>query len=180
MFLRPSGKITEFDMMTIQALGTIPPSKFLRQDAAVVLFPEVSILPLFLVDAALFFLGADAGAKELLKRSGRPYIDFTIEPFNPDLFYTDYLERLQALPRTNYQPIDCNFYDNFEAAIVTRREIELVYLSPLGEQVEETVRLRDLKTKLTEEFVQLANEEWVRLDRIVSVDGVMAGESCRF
>lgn len=168
-------------MLTIQALGALPKSKFLlHNDTRIVLFPELSMLPLFLVDAAFFFSGADAGAKELLKRSGRPVIDFTTEPFDPDLVYTTYLKRLQALPRTNYQPIDCNFYDNFEAAIVTRRTIELVYLDPFGAEVTSAIKLKDLKTKLTEEFVQLESGEWLRLDRIVSVDGEAAGASCRF
>ncbi|MFK8164677.1 MAG: hypothetical protein AB8H12_19680 [Lewinella sp.] len=168
-------------MLTVQALGALPKSKFLlHNDTRVVLFPEASILPLFLVDAALFFSGADAGAKELLKRSGRPVIDFTKEPFDPTLLYTDYLSRLRELPRTNYQPIDCNFYDNFEAAIVTRRIVELVYLDPFGKETTAAIRLKDLKTKLTEEFVQLESGEWLRLDRIVSVDGEAAGASCNF
>jgi Rho-binding antiterminator len=168
-------------MLTIQALGALPKAKHLiRNDTRIVLFPEVSVLPLFLIDAAIFFSGADAGAKELLKRSGRPAIDFTAEPFDPDLLYTDYRARLQALPRTNYQPIDCNFYDNFEAAIVTRRVVDLVYLDPFGEAVTAATGLKDLKTKLTEEFIQLESGEWLRLDRIVSVDGNLAGVSCRF
>jgi Rho-binding antiterminator len=152
----------------------------IRDDTRIVLFPEVSVLPLFLIDAAIFFSGADAGAKELLIRSGRPVIDFTTEPFNPELLYTDYLTRLQALPRTNYQPIDCNFYDNFEAAIVTHRVVDLIYLDPFGEEVIEATKLKDLKTKLTEEFVQLESKEWLRVDRIASVDGEAAGASCSF
>jgi Rho-binding antiterminator len=152
----------------------------IRDDTRIVLFPEVSVLPLFLIDAAIFFSGADAGAKELLIRSGRPVIDFTKESFVPDLLYTDYLSRLRELPRTNYQPIDCNFYDNFEAAIVTRRVVELTYLGPFGKEITASIRLKDLKTKLTEEFVQLESGEWLRLDRIVSVDGEAAGASCRF
>jgi hypothetical protein len=55
-----------------------------------------------------------------------------------------------------------------------------VYLDPFGKEVTAAIRLQDLKTKLTEEFVQLESKEWLRLDRIVSVDGETAGASCSF
>ena len=78
---------------------------------------------------------------------------------------------LEGLPRTNYQPIDCNFYDNFEAAIVRRRVVVLEYRKADGTIERIATRLQDLKTHLTEEYVQLVSGEWLRLDRIVSVDG---------
>lgn len=137
-------------------------------------------VPLFMVDAALVFSGADAGARELLLRSGRPCIDFAREPFIPHLVKSDYCSRLAEQPRTNYQPIDCNFYDNFEAAIVQRRSVDLVYRDVFGQDIAVSTRLNDLKTHLTEEFVLLASGEWLRLDRIVSVDGETAGASCRY
>lgn len=86
----------------------------------------------------------------------------------------------EGMPRTNYQPINCSFYDNFEAAIVRRRQVDIAYLLPDDGVKEVKVQLKDLKTRLTEEYVQLANEQWLRLDRIVRVDGVPAGESCSF
>ncbi len=180
MFLRRCGKITGSEMK-LYTLGTVPGTlDSLAIPPGVEIKSYAQETPLFAVDAVILFPGADAGARELLRRSGRPLIDFTEEAFVPDLLYTVYLERLQALPRTNYQPIDCNFYDNFEAAIVTRRPVALVYRDVFGDNVILTTRLKDLKTYLTEEFVQLANGEWLRLDRIVSVDGELAGASCRF
>lgn len=83
-------------------------------------------------------------------------------------------------PRTNYTPINCSFYDNFEAAIVTRRGVALEYRQPDDTVQQINIRLQDLKTHLTEEYVQLSTGEWLRLDRIVSVDGAAAGASCRF
>ena len=167
-------------MMNIQALGLLPEDMYLRRNAELFLYGEDEILPLFKVDGALFFPGAAAGAKELLQRSGRPFIDFSEGDFKPDLLYTEYLDYLRSAPRTNYQPIACNFYDNFEAAIVQRRVVELTYLNVDGSLVDQETLLRDLKTHRTEEFVQLASGEWLRLDRIVSVDGIVAGESCSF
>ena len=83
-------------------------------------------------------------------------------------------------PRTNYQSIDCNFYDHFEQAITLREEVSLAYLE-LDDRTSTTrVRLLDLRTHQHEEYVQLANREWLRLDRIVSVNNVPAGASCTF
>ncbi len=179
MYSRLYEKIIVFSMV-IQALGELPKDMVLKRNGKIFLFGEDRPQPLFSVDAALFFSGADAGAKELLKRSGRPFIDFSDGTFTPDLLYTEYLDYLKSLPHTNYQPIDCNFYDNFEAAIVQRRTVDLVYLAANGSPISATTRLKDLKTHRIEEFVQLASGEWLRLDRIVSVGGVEAGSSCRF
>lgn len=167
-------------MITIQALGECPDGMFLCRDLRITMSSQEQLLPLFAVDAALFFPGTDEGIKKMLLRSGRPAIDFTDQPFIPDLLYKDYLTYLQKQPRSNYQPIDCNFYDNFEAAIVQRRAVKLEYLDADGNPLMNTTLLKDLKTHRTEEFVQLASGEWLRLDRIVSVDGIEAGARCRF
>jgi transcriptional antiterminator Rof (Rho-off) len=90
----------------------------------------------------------------------------------------DYL--LTGQPETNYHPINCNFYDNFEAAIVQRRTVDLAYRMTDDSVMRKATRLRDLKTHQTEEYVLLADGEWLRMDRVVSVDGVEAGASCRF
>ncbi|MEM9529063.1 MAG: hypothetical protein AAGA31_20805 [Bacteroidota bacterium] len=166
--------------MNVVFLGT-PPANFQMASwpDQLSLHAGLTELPLFAVDGAFFFSGADAGAMELVRRSGRPYLDFTIEAFIPGQ-RSHYVAKLEAAPRTNYQPINCNFYDNFEAAIVTKRSVELVYLEVWGEPVTTNTQLADLKTKQTEEYVQLASGEWLRLDRIVSVDGIAAGASCRF
>ncbi len=173
-------KTTKFKM-DLFTLGQVPETwGEITAPAGVQIRPYQTSVPLFNVDAVLIFAGADAGARELFLRSGRPVIDFTREDFDPQLFGTVYLPRLEAKARTNYRPIDCNFYDNFEAAIVTRRVVQLIVLDPFGAEVELTTRLKDLTTRLTEEFVQLESGAWLRLDRIVRVDGVPAGESCRF
>lgn len=127
-----------------------------------------------------------------LRKHGRPALSFApawhdapqltdaqYAAFTPERA-ADYLATLEALPRTNYQPIDCNFYDNFEAAIVTRRPVLLSYRRIDGTVSNTETRLSDTKTVRTEEYVQLASGAWLRLDRIVSVDGVAAGASCRF
>ncbi|MFK8163572.1 MAG: hypothetical protein AB8H12_14055 [Lewinella sp.] len=160
----------------------LPPTYELKEFS-----PEV---PPFNIDALLVFPEEDPkdASVKTLQRSGRPVFRLasskgsTIAPAsapeNAEL--EDWLSRLSEMPRTNYQPIDCNFYDNFEAAIVQRRKIDLEYRTVDDATIIETIRLKDLKTDRTEEYVQLENNEWLRLDRIVSVDGEAAGASCRF
>lgn len=128
--------------------------------------------PPFAVDAVLFD-GAEesltAGQRMLLalyRRYGRPIV------LNH--------KEVNDLPRTNYQPINCDYYDNFEAAIVQRRFVELNYLLADGSSVARKTQLRDLKTDRTEEFVQLSDGRWLRLDQIIALDGKSAGDSCRF
>ena len=95
---------------------------------------------------------------------------------------TEIIEELKAAgqsPRTNYQPIDCGYYDYFEAAIVQRRAVDIRYLLPVGTEKMEDTQLSDLKTSLSEEFVQLADGRWLRLDRIRELDGIVnTGEVC--
>jgi Rho-binding antiterminator len=145
--------------------------------------PLTETIPPFDIDAVIVFAGAPKKNvyEEILLRYGRPVLRVgRIMPPDLGVVMEEYLAHLGSRERTNYQPIDCNFYDNFEAAIVQRRDVELKYLDQNGAPIMKTTLLRDLKTHLTEEFVQLASGEWLRLDRIVSVDGLEAGASCRF
>ncbi len=145
--------------------------------------PLTDGIPPFDVDAVIVFAGAPTNHayEKILLRYGRPVLRVG-KIGNADLgvIMEEYRAHLSHKERTNYQPIDCNFYDNFEAAIVQRRAVDLVYLDADGNPVEDTTLLHDLKTNQTEEFVQLASGEWLRLDRIVSMDGVAAGQSCSF
>ncbi len=134
--------------------------------------PELSALtPPFAVDAIivddeLSLSREDAEILAIYRRYGRPVITSkTAEVIGP---------------RTNYSPINCSFYDNFEAAIVQRRPVALAFLLADDNTVTISTRLIDLKTDRTEEYVQLADKRWIRLDRIVSVDGELAGASCSF
>ena len=87
-------------------------------------------------------------------------------------------ERLLAERKAEYQPIDCGVYDHFEAAIVQRRTVELVFRGDAGAMVSIPTRLKDLKTVDKEEFVQLPDGTWLRLDRVHSIDGQVTG-ACR-
>lgn len=110
-----------------------------------------------------------------LERKAAQLTGYGRETFGPE---DDLATLLQRGRSTNYQPIDCNYYDYFEAAIVQRRAVALAYRTVAGPVTEPAVRLRDLRTVRTEEFVQLAGGRWLRLDQVISLDGRPAGGAC--
>ncbi|MCB0563281.1 MAG: hypothetical protein KDD01_02770, partial [Phaeodactylibacter sp.] len=54
-----------------------------------------------------------------------------------------------------YIPIDCNFYDRIEAAIVQRRTVCLEYLNAGGHNALAETKLQDTQTREGEEFLIL-------------------------
>ena len=77
-----------------------------------------------------------------------------------------------------YIPIDCNFYDRIEAAIVQRRIVRLEYRVASGQSVLAETMLKDTQTKEGEEFLLLPSGEQIRMDRIISLDGAPVPKSC--
>lgn len=77
-----------------------------------------------------------------------------------------------------YQPISCDFYDELEllalrktvAKIVIRKENEIV------ETIENVIKT--LYTKDKEEFLVLENGQEIRLDKLVSVNGIELKNYC--
>lgn len=77
-----------------------------------------------------------------------------------------------------YIPIDCSFYDRIEAAIVLRKVVHLVYADIQGRKVIADTLLKDTRTELGEEFLILPSGEQIRMDRIISLDGVPVPKAC--
>lgn len=81
----------------------------------------------------------------------------------------------------DYQPIDCNYYDELVLIAMRKREVTIVYR--ISEQKITTIQsvIRDIYTKNKEEFILLETGEPVRLDKLVSVDGkiVPTGRGCK-
>lgn len=77
-----------------------------------------------------------------------------------------------------YIPIDCNFYDRIEAAIVQRRTVQLEYRDAQGHPLSVSTRLQDTQTRKGEEFLLLPSGEEIRMDRILRMDGVAVPVSC--
>lgn len=75
----------------------------------------------------------------------------------------------------SYQPIDCNFYDLLEAAAVQGKTVQLEYAASNSaeniENVEISTRIVDLYARNGEEFLVLENQQTIRLDQLLSMDG---------
>ncbi|GJM35208.1 MAG: hypothetical protein DHS20C18_42090 [Saprospiraceae bacterium] len=77
-----------------------------------------------------------------------------------------------------YVPIDCNFYDRIEAAIVLRKVVQLAYWDESGHNVLVETRLKDTLVTAGEEFLILPTGDSIRMDRIISLDGEAIPKSC--
>ncbi len=82
--------------------------------------------------------------------------------------------------RNRYSPIDCSFHDILLDRATRRKKISVAYLSSGKRQQLEEVIILDVFTKNKEEFMTLDSGEMIRLDYLVSVDGVPLpeGGSC--
>jgi Rho-binding antiterminator len=71
-----------------------------------------------------------------------------------------------------YRPISCDFHDVLEATATRRAPATIEHLSPAGRQARAYARIADIVTRGDGEYLVLASGEAIRLDRVVSVDGV--------
>jgi Rho-binding antiterminator len=71
-----------------------------------------------------------------------------------------------------YIPIDCNMYDVLLSKATLKKACFIVYKNEEHEQ-SSTAIIVDVYTKAKEEFMQLNNDIIIRLDKIVSVDGIL-------
>lgn len=80
-----------------------------------------------------------------------------------------------------YKPISCSFYDRIEAAIVQKKEVELLFRDQNGQSQQETTLLLDTVVRDGKEFVKLENGSEIRMDHILSLDGteLISDTSCR-
>lgn len=75
-----------------------------------------------------------------------------------------------------YKPINCNLYDVLLAKATLKKECLITFISNEKKETT-TATIVDVYTKTKEEFMQLNNEMHIRLDKIISVDGVMINET---
>jgi Rho-binding antiterminator len=73
---------------------------------------------------------------------------------------------------STYVPIDCEFHDVLEATATTGRRVAIEYLDTSGQQQTVRARITDLQAHNGEEHMLLDDGSRIRLDAIVSVDGV--------
>jgi Rho-binding antiterminator len=77
---------------------------------------------------------------------------------------------------TDYTPIDCASYSEYEAAIVQQRRLRLSWRQPDGQLRIEVVRPIDLETRHREEFLRAEtrdrNTVELRLDQIIKAEAL--------
>lgn len=71
-----------------------------------------------------------------------------------------------------YQPINCEFHDVLEAVATERRRVPIVYATQGAASARVAARITDLGAKDGIEYMHLDDGTQVRLDDIVSVDGI--------
>lgn len=71
-----------------------------------------------------------------------------------------------------YVPINCEFHDVLEATATRARRAAIVYVDASGEQATAHARILDLRSKDASEYMHLDDGQVIRLDAIVSVDGI--------
>lgn len=75
--------------------------------------------------------------------------------------------------KKKYEPINCSFYDVLLENATFRRRIVIVYNEMDGTQKEGNNIIKDVYTKNGEEFILLDDAKIIRLDHIVSVNGLL-------
>lgn len=86
------------------------------------------------------------------------------------------------MPRRPYTPIDCDFHSELELRALRAEPCDIVWLDDEGRKHAIRSPIRDLYTREKEEFLLLPDGTEVRLDMLVSVDGVHLpgrAEECR-
>jgi len=68
-----------------------------------------------------------------------------------------------------YQPISCVFYDYIEHYALKKEIVELSFKDGNEKKILHT-RLLDTKSKNKVEYVQIEGKEWIRMDRIISIN----------
>ncbi|WP_313342227.1 hypothetical protein [Stenotrophomonas sp.] len=72
-----------------------------------------------------------------------------------------------------YVPINCEFHDVLEATATVGRRVVIVFDTGAGQHETVSARIADLQARDAVEYMQLDNGRLLRLDAIVSVDGVL-------
>lgn len=72
-----------------------------------------------------------------------------------------------------YIPIDCSYYDRLEANAVKKVICEIVYRSTNdAPDIQQQAVITNVFSRNKEEFISLSTGEEIRLDRLMSVNGI--------
>ncbi|MEM1125350.1 MAG: hypothetical protein AAGI71_01770 [Bacteroidota bacterium] len=73
---------------------------------------------------------------------------------------------------SDYIPIACSFYDELELRAMRGRQVKVTYLTADGLSTTRVARILDVFARGQEEFIRLEPDEEIRLDRLMSIDGL--------
>ena len=80
-----------------------------------------------------------------------------------------------------YVPVNCGFYDHFEAAITLKKTVAISYYDNEGNVKDIIIKPIDLIQKNGEEFLLLEDQTKIRLDHIITFNNEEnPGTSCTF
>jgi Rho-binding antiterminator len=77
-----------------------------------------------------------------------------------------------------YQPISCDFYDELELLAIRKTVAKIIIRNDANEIEEIQNSIKTLYTKNKEEFLVLDNGKEIRLDKLVSVNGIELKNYC--
>lgn len=76
--------------------------------------------------------------------------------------------------KKDYSPIDCGFHDVLLSKATLREYCKIQYYTEIKEFITTNSLIKDVFTKDGEEFMELTLGENIRLDRVVSINGMFA------
>ena len=77
-----------------------------------------------------------------------------------------------------YHPIDCNFYDELTLRAMRRTAVEIRYAGESGGEHTARAVVEDVFTRGEEEYMRLNDDQEIRLDRILAIDGLRSPGVC--
>lgn len=80
----------------------------------------------------------------------------------------------------DYQPIDCNFYDELTLFILRKKSVEIRFANQNGQEERIQEKIMDIFTREGAEFLRTESELEIRLDFLLSVDGQAVSSACGF
>ena len=79
-----------------------------------------------------------------------------------------------------YKPINCDLHSHIEDFIVRKTKVTMCFLRENENVIVNDILLVDTWTKGGEEFIKTDSNETIRLDKIVSINGIkFDSESCK-
>ena len=79
---------------------------------------------------------------------------------------------------TDYRPISCDFHDELQLISLRKMIVPIVYRKQDDMEITIESKIADLYTREKEEFLLLPSGEEIRLDRLVSVNGIELKDYC--